>query len=141
LTLLIGTLGLMSFSGIKFALAESEAGCCTECTDSYCSSPYNPETGEGDYTQPGGTYCICPPTGSTDLEGILNSVIGYVFMIATVITPILILIGGFYFMTSGGEIERVNTAKRIITYTVIGYSIILFSRGLVYILKDILGAP
>lgn len=141
MTLLIGTLGLMSFSGIKFALAESEAGCCTECTDSYCSSPYNPETGEGDYTQPGGTYCICPPTGSTDLEGILNSVIGYVFMIATVITPILILIGGFYFMTSGGEIERVNTAKRIITYTVIGYSIILFSRGLVYILKDILGAP
>ena len=135
MTLLIGILGLMSFSGIKFALAQVEASNCTE----YCSSPYNPETGEGTYIQPSGTYCICPPTGSNDLEDLLNKVINYVFLIATTITPMLILIGGFYFMTSGGEIERVNTAKRIITYTVIGYSIILFSRGLVYILADILG--
>lgn len=135
LVLLFGVLSFALFFGVKFALAESEAGSCTE----YCSSPYNPETGEGSYTQPSDTYCICPATGSTNLQDLLDSVINYIFLIATILTPMLIVIGGFYFMTSGGEIERVNTAKRIITYTIIGYVIILFSRGLVYILADILG--
>ncbi len=108
------------------------------CED-YCADPCDPDTNPTGYDSPTGKVCLCPPTGSTTFEDLLDSVINYVFWFATAITPILILVGGFMFMTSAGDIEKVNTAKRIITYTVVGYAIILFSRGLVYVLADLLG--
>ena len=133
--LLIGILGLMSFSGIKFAFAQIEAGGCEQ----YCSDPYNSETGEGTYIEPSGTFCMCPPTTFGSFEDLVSTVINYIFWFATILMPILIIIGGFYYMTSGGEYEKVNTGKRIITYTIIGYAIILFSWGLVYIIAEVLG--
>jgi len=125
------------FSRINFVWAQcpSDAIDCEE----YCSDPCDPDTGVG-LNQPGGYVYLCPPTGSTTLEDLLDAVINYIFVIATAITPILVIIGGFYFMTSGGEVDKVNRAKKIIWYTVIGYAIILFARGLVTILADILGA-
>lgn len=109
----------------------------TNCTE-YCNNPCQGGVG---YNPPSGSLCICPPTSATNVESVLANVTNYIFWIATAITPLLIIIGAFFFMTSGGEYEKITRAKHIITYTVIGYSIILLSRGLVYILADILGAP
>ncbi len=135
LLILICLIGILLFLGINSVLAQVEAADCTE----YCSDPYNPDTGVGAYTQPAGRFCLCPPTTATNLEELLDNVINYIFWFATAITPILVLVGGFMFITSGGSVEKVATAKRIITYTVIGYAIVLFSRGLVYVLAGILG--
>ena len=117
----IGILGL--FLGVSFVSAQT----CEE----YCEDP--------SIGMPSGMVCLCPPTTATNLEDLLENVITYIFWFATAITPILIIIGGFYFITSAGSVDKVDTAKRIITYTVVGYAIILFSRGLVYVLADLLG--
>jgi len=69
------------------------------------------------------------------IEGILN----FIFWVATALAPLMIVIAGFYFLTSGGNPQQIATAKRIILYTVIGYAIIITSKGLILILKEILG--
>jgi hypothetical protein len=141
LLILICLIGIVLFLGINFAFAQCDgsnpppSGLCED----YCNDQCDPDSNPGGYDQPVGKFCLCPPTGSTTLEELLDAVIKYIFWFATAITPILILVGGFMFMTSGGSIEKVTTAKRIITYTVIGYAIVLFSRGLVYVLAGILG--
>jgi len=44
-------------------------------------------------------------------------------------------------MTSGGNPENINRAKRTLLWTVIGYGIILVSRGIIEIVQQLLGAP
>lgn len=117
------------------SLALAVCGAAANCTQ-YCNNPC--ESGVG-LNPPSGALCICPPTSATNVETVLTNVTNYIFWIATAITPVLIIIGALFFMTSAGEYEKITRAKHIITYTVIGYTIILLSRGLVYILEDVLG--
>jgi hypothetical protein len=42
-------------------------------------------------------------------------------------------------MTAAGDPNKVQRAKRMIIYILAGYAIVLFARGLVYVLGDILG--
>jgi hypothetical protein len=132
-------LGLLSFilfiNGAGVVLAQVQASDCTE----YCTDPYHPDDNPGGLLEPSGNICLCSPLSSLTLEDLLENIISYIFVFATVITPLLIIIAGFYFVTSGGDLEKVNKAKRIIFYTLLGYAIVLFSRGLVSILKGILG--
>lgn len=114
------------FLGISFVLAATAADCTEYCNDQTLDPP-------------SGRVCLCPPTSATSIEVLLDNVINYIFLIATAITPILIIVGGFYFITSAGSVDKVTKAKNIITYTIIGYAIVLFARGLVYILADLLG--
>lgn len=132
--------GIMMFSGsgIILACGAGPAVPAADCTQ-YCSNPCDPVTGVG-WDQPANSHCICSPIQSTTLEDLLESVINYIFWFATAITPVLVVAAGFMFLTSGGSMEKVAQAKRIMTYTIIGYAIVLFSRGLISILAEILGA-
>jgi hypothetical protein len=132
---LISFLFFISFAGSVFAY-ENPAPDCNE----YCDNPYNPTTGNGLYTQPTNAYCLCPPTPDPTLSAVLERITNYIFWFATAITPILILAAAFLFMTAAGDPNKVQTAKRMIIYILAGYAIVLFARGLVYVLGDILGA-
>ncbi|GAI20335.1 unnamed protein product, partial [marine sediment metagenome] len=50
-----------------------------------------------------------------------------------------IIIAGFYWLTAAGDPKKVKTALDIIKWTVIGFAIILFARGLVAIIRHVLG--
>jgi len=43
------------------------------------------------------------------------------------------------FMTASGNPERVGLARRIILYTAIGLIVILFARGLIFLIQRIIG--
>jgi len=118
------------FSGTGFVLGAPPpaADCDQYCSDSTAWSP------------PASTFCLCP-AGPTSTEVLIESVINFVFMIATAIVPILVLVAGLMFITSGGEIEKVSKAKKTIWYTIIGYAIVLFARAFITLLKDIIGTP
>jgi hypothetical protein len=135
---LVSFLFFISFAGNAFAQGPAYSNPAPNCSD-YCDNPYNPTTGNGVYTQPANAYCICPATSSTNLDDLLDSIINYIFWFATAITPILILAAAFLFMTAAGDPNKVQTAKRMIIYILAGYAIVLFARGLVYVLGDILG--
>ena len=79
------------------------------------------------------------PLTATSLEEIVDNIINFVFKIAIALAPLMIVIGAFYIMTAGGDTNRVTTGKNIILYTLIGFAIILLAKGLVAVIKQLLG--
>ena len=87
-----------------------------------------------------GGVVIENPLSSNTLEELIDNILNFIFWVATALAPLMIVIAGFYFITSGGDPAKIQAAKNIILYTVIGYSIILLSKGLILVIKEVLGA-
>ncbi|MEA3248935.1 MAG: hypothetical protein U9Q03_01085 [Patescibacteria group bacterium] len=64
-------------------------------------------------------------TGETDLAVIIGGVIQAAFGLLGIVLLVLILYGGYLWMTAGGNEEQVGKAKKIITNAVIGLVIIM----------------
>ncbi|MBU3918403.1 hypothetical protein KKC63_00620 [Patescibacteria group bacterium] len=54
-----------------------------------------------------------------------------IFSQSMVLVVLMILIGAYVIATSGGSITRVQLGKRIIIWTLIGYTIMLLARGII----------
>ena len=61
------------------------------------------------------------------LKGFASSVTGFVAIAAV----IALIAGGFMFITSGGNERRVETAKNIILYSIVGIAVALFAQMIV----------
>ncbi len=72
-------------------------------------------------------------------EELLGVIINFLFWVAVAISPLLILIGAFYFITAAGDPTRIETGKKIILWTCVGLFIILFAWGLIALVKTVLG--
>ena len=66
-----------------------------------------------------------PGLGDADVKDIVNNIIGVILGFLGLIAVVLILIGGFMWMTAGGNEERVSTGRKYIINGVIGLIIIL----------------
>jgi len=89
---------------------------------------------------PGPTIVNFPnPLGTTTFTGLINNIINFLFSIAVIVAPILLVIAGIIFMTAAGDPTRVSTARRMLLWTIVGFGIILISKGLVTLLQNILG--
>jgi len=100
---------------------------------SACAGPTTP-------SQPSGSgLTIQNPLKANNFEDLVNYLIKFVFYIALAIAPLMIIIAGFFWITSAGDPARVKTAQTIILYTSIGLAVILLARGLIAIIKSVLG--
>lgn len=90
------------------------------------------------------------PIGSTTIEfenpldadsftELIDNIIDFIFTLALIIAPILLIIAGIIFMTALGDPGRVATARRMLLWTIIGFGIILISKGITFVLRDLLG--
>jgi hypothetical protein len=98
-----------------------------------------PETGGpgGSGGTSGGTFEIPNPLESDDFVTLLNNIITALIKLATPVAVIMIVWAGFLLTTSGGNEDKVRTARRTILYTVIGFVILLFSKGIASLIEDI----
>ena len=78
------------------------------------------------------------PFKAKSFEELIDAIINFIFWVAMAIVPIMIVVAAFYFLTSGGDPEKIRTAKKIILYTFIGLFIIFLAKGIVAIIKQIL---
>lgn len=79
--------------------------------------------------------------GTTDIRIIIGRIIQIALGLLAIIALIIILYGGFIWMTSGGQPEKIERAKRILVNAVIGLIIILLSLSIVtFIINSILQA-
>lgn len=88
---------------------------------------------------PTGRVCICNPLRWCNIHGIVEGIVGFLFWFGIALFPLMILVGAFYIMTSGGNERRLATGKRIIFYAIIGFLLILLAKGVIGIIKVILG--
>jgi hypothetical protein len=78
------------------------------------------------------------PLSASTFEEFIQDIIDLIFWIGIIITPLMILIGGFYFLTSAGNPQRVQTAKKVIFWTIVGLLIVLLAKGVISMLRQIL---
>lgn len=92
------------------------------------------------YVVQGGTISINNPLEGTagSIPELIYVLITIVFNLSLWIAPLMIIIAGFYFISAGGDIKRVTTAKTIITWTLIGWAISLMALGAVNLIYEIL---
>src|SRR3990167_111447 len=68
--------------------------------------------------------------GNEDPRVIVASVINVILGFLGIIAVVIILLGGFKWMTAGGSEDKIGEAKKLITAGVIGLVIILASWGI-----------
>ena len=68
---------------------------------------------------------------------LIEAVIEFIFKIALILAPLFIIIAGFYFVAAAGDTKHIETGKRILLYTLIGFLIILISSGLIELIKEV----
>ena len=79
------------------------------------------------------------PITAESFEEIIDNVIDFVFKIAIVLAPLMVVIGGFLLLTAGGNISQVGRAKSLLLWTAIGFLVVLLSKGILAIINKILG--
>jgi hypothetical protein len=86
---------------------------------------------------PLGAESIPNPITCPDVACLIEKVINLISMTAFLIAPVIIIIAAYYFIISGGNPEKIRKAKSLITYTIIGLLVILFSRAFVALIQGI----
>ena len=79
------------------------------------------------------------PLTSTSISEVVDKISDWLFNLAIVAAPVLLVIGGIIFMTAAGDPGRLSTAKRMILWTVVGFLVILLSQGLISVVVGLLG--
>jgi len=105
-------------------------------------TPPNGNGGDGDGDGGDGdgiTIEIKNPLAAENFEDIINNLIDFVFNIAIVLTPLMIILGGVLFVTAAGNLEQVTRAKKIIIWTLVGFFIVLLAKGISDLIATLLG--
>jgi hypothetical protein len=79
------------------------------------------------------------PLQTDTFEGLIDAIVKIIFNVALWIAPLMIIIAGFYFVTAAGNPTQINTAKQILFWTLIGFTIVVCATGVIALFKDILG--
>lgn len=87
---------------------------------------------------PANTICIKNPLCAQSFEELINSIIDGLWTISLVLVPMMIIIAGYFFVTSTGDPEKINTAKKMILYALIGFLIITCAKGIIQFLQEVL---
>ncbi len=115
-----------------------------EATFTTTAEPSSPSTQPSPST-PSVSSCVgdaCTiknPLGVDNFEDLLNKIIDFIFWVGMALAPVMFIVAGFMYVISAGSPQKVEQAKKIIIYTVIGLVVLLLARGLVKVLESIIG--
>lgn len=102
------------------------------------ADPSVKRTGYCQYHEQEKKVALCSVVSGTFTE-FLNRIANFIFNVAIVLSPILVVYAGFLFLTSAGKPQQVVTARNVLLWTAIGFIVILLSKGLVKVLQGIIG--
>ena len=75
----------------------------------------------------------CDTNGdNTSLGGIATKIVNLLSVIVGVIAVIMIIFGGFRYITSGGDSGNVSTAKNTLIYAIVGLVIVALAQFIVH---------
>jgi hypothetical protein len=89
-----------------------------------------------------GANCTAPSTagGTTKINNLITDVVNIFSAVVGVVSVIMIIVGGFQYITSGGDSGKVSTAKTTIIYAIVGLVVVAFSQFLVqFVLNKVAG--
>lgn len=84
------------------------------------------------------SIAITNPIKATSFGELVDNILNFIWWIVLALVPLMIVIAGLYFVTAAGDPAKVEKAKGIILYTVIGFIIVLLAKGFIELLEKIL---
>lgn len=85
------------------------------------------------------TNCPTSTEGPDRIQRIIETVVNVFSVIVAIVAVIMIIWGGFKYITSGGDSGNITTAKNTIIYAIIGLVIVALAQFLVqFVLSTVL---
>ncbi|MDD5626864.1 MAG: pilin [Patescibacteria group bacterium] len=81
------------------------------------------------------------PIGTDTVTGLINKITGWVLGIAGSIMMIVLIFAGFRYLTAGANEDRAKSAKKMLTWAIIGIAIIVGAAAITNAVMDALGVP
>lgn len=76
--------------------------------------------------------------GSVTVDSVIQTVINILSAVVGVASVIMIIIGGFKYVTSGGDASSISSAKQTITYALVGVVVAALAQAfVVFVLNEV----
>lgn len=117
---------LLSVVGVTAGLASAPAASAQGVFNNAC----NPQGANGG----GNGSAICSATGANNLSGpngIINKVSNIFAFVGGVAAVFIIMIGGFMYITAGGDASKANSGRSAVIYACVGLVVIVLGRTII----------
>ena len=88
---------------------------------------------------PVGKVCLPNPLNYCTFSDLVESIINFIFIISLALAPLMVVIAGFYLLTAGGNPANIKKAQTIIIWTAVGLLVVLLAKGLISVIKSVIG--
>lgn len=130
IAIFFGLLGLLAVAGPASAQSVQQEINNGLCSGSNLQIPSGSGTGS----------CSGVSGASNSIEKFVHHIVNILSAVIGVVAVIMIMVGGFRYVTSGGSDSSVTSAKNTILYAIIGLIIVALSQVLVHFtIKNISG--
>ncbi|HSX05971.1 MAG TPA: pilin [Candidatus Saccharimonadales bacterium] len=86
--------------------------------------------------------CSTTSNGTDKINSIITTVINIFSLVVGVVSVIMIIVGGFRYITSGGESSNISSAKNTIIYALIGLVVVALAQFIVqFVLNRVTQSP
>lgn len=75
---------------------------------------------------------VCKAKNSDTLKGYVGPIVDILLYVLGIVAVIMIIVGGFMYVTSGGDATGVTKAKNTIMYAVVGLVVAILSYAIVH---------
>lgn len=79
---------------------------------------------------------VCNPISATNVNGLVKTILEGVIKIGIPIIALAIIYSGFLFVSAQGNSEKLETAKKSLTYTLIGAAILLGAWAIAQLITE-----
>jgi hypothetical protein len=128
LTILAAAIALLAPLGFA-AIANAQTTVQTTVGDQGCAGS------DFDIGETGGTNCT-GGSADTAINSLLKNVINVFSLVVGIVAVIMIIIGGFRYIVSGGESSSVSGAKNAILFAIVGLVIVALAQVIVHFVID-----
>jgi hypothetical protein len=90
------------------------------------------ETGANDTATGGSVNCGSTGVNSTSVGNIAKTIVTFFSVIVGAASIIMIIYGGFRYITSGGATDKVGNAKNTLIYAIVGLVIVALAQLIVH---------
>lgn len=75
--------------------------------------------------------CSSQPSNGVAINSVITAVINVLSMVVGVVAVIMIIVGGFKYVTSNGDSSAISSARSTITYAIVGLIIVALAQVIV----------
>lgn len=80
---------------------------------------------------------VANPISTSDFAKLVENVLLWVLSVAGSLAIFAFIVGGIMYMTSSGDEQKANSAKKVIMWTIIGLTLILASYAIIVVIDAI----